>query len=72
MKPHTNPLKAYKETNIRTASQGKLIVMLYEEAIRQIDIAIQELAQKSRKLDLVHNAIVKAQDIITELTVSLD
>ncbi|MFQ3621238.1 MAG: flagellar export chaperone FliS, partial [Spirochaetales bacterium] len=44
----------------------------YEEAIRQIDIAIQELAQKSRKLDLVHNAIVKAQDIITELTVSLD
>lgn len=72
MKPYTDPLKAYKETNIRTASQGKLIVMLYEEAIRQLDLAIQELERKTRKLDLVHNAIVKAQDIVTELMVSLD
>ncbi|MCX7787672.1 MAG: flagellar export chaperone FliS [Spirochaetes bacterium] len=72
MKPYTNPLKAYKETNIRTASQGKLIVMLYEEAIRQLDLAIQELEKKSRQLDTVHNAIVKAQDIVTELMVSLD
>ncbi|GAB4368450.1 MAG: flagellar export chaperone FliS [Spirochaetales bacterium] len=72
MKPYTNPLKAYKETNIRTASQGKLIVMLYEEAIRQLDLAVQELEKKTRKLDLVHNAIVKAQDVVTELTASLD
>lgn len=72
MKPYTNPLKAYKETNIRTASQGKLIVMLYEEAIRQLDLAVHELEQKTRKLDTVHNAIVKAQDIVTELMVSLD
>lgn len=72
MKPYTDPLKAYKETNIRTASQGKLIVMLYEEAIRQLDLAIQELERKTRKLDLVHNAVVKAQDIVTELMVSLD
>jgi len=72
LKPYNNPLKAYKETNIRTASQGKLIVMLYEEAIRQLDLAIQELENKTRKLDIVHNAIVKAQDIVTELMVSLD
>lgn len=72
MKQYTNPLKAYKETNIRTASQGKLIVMLYEEAIRQLDIAIHELENKTRQLDIVHNAIVKAQDIVTELMVSLD
>lgn len=72
MKPYTNPLKAYRETNIRTASQGKLIVMLYDEAIRQLDIAIQELGNKTRQLDIVHNAIVKAQDIVTELMVSLD
>jgi len=72
LKPYNNPLKAYKETNIRTASQGKLIVMLYEEAIRQLDLAIQELENKTRKLDIVHNSIVKAQDIVTELMVSLD
>ncbi|MBP7495816.1 MAG: flagellar export chaperone FliS [Spirochaetales bacterium] len=72
MNPYTNPLKAYKETNIRTASQGKLIVMLYDEAIRQLTLAIQELGKQSRKLDIVHNAVVKAQDVITELTASLD
>ncbi len=72
MNPYTNPLKAYKETNIRTASQGKLIVMLYDEAIRQLTLAIQELGKHSRKLDIVHNAVVKAQDVITELTASLD
>ncbi len=72
MNPYTNPLKAYKETNIRTASQGKLIVMLYDKAIRQLNLAIQELGKQSRKLDIVHNAVVKAQDVITELTASLD
>ena len=72
MNPYTNPLKAYKETNIRTASQGKLIIMLYDEAIRQLTLAIQELGKQSRKLDIVHNAVVKAQDVITELTASLD
>jgi len=72
LNPYTNPLKAYKETNIRTASQGKLIVMLYDEAIRQLTLAIQELGKQSRKLDIVHNAVVKAQDVITELTASLD
>ena len=35
-----NPLNAYRETKIKTASQGRLIVMLYDEAIKQLDIAI--------------------------------
>jgi flagellar protein FliS len=72
LNPYTNPLKAYKETNIRTESQAKIIVMLYDEAIRQLTLAIQELGKQSRKLDIVHNAVVKAQDVITELTASLD
>lgn len=67
-----NPLKAYRETRVKTAGQGQLIVMLYDEAIRRIDEAAGRLDQGSRKLDAVHNAIVKAQDCITELMVSLD
>lgn len=67
-----NPLNAYKETKIRTASPGQLIVMIYDEAIRQTELAIEALDSGSRRLDAVHNAIVKAQDLITELTVSLD
>jgi len=67
-----NPLNAYKETKIRTASQGQLIIMIYDETIRQIDLAVEALGTGNRRLDAVHNAIVKAQDLITELTVSLD
>jgi flagellar protein FliS len=46
--------------------------MLYNEAIKQIDAAVQAIETRSKKLDLVHNAVTKAQDIITELMVSLD
>ena len=67
-----NPLNAYKETKIRTASQGQLIIMIYDETIRQIDLAVDALGGGNRRLDAVHNSIVKAQDLITELTVSLD
>ena len=67
-----NPLNAYKETKIRTASQGQLIIMIYDEAIKQIDIASSGLEEGTKQLDMVHNAIVKAQDLVTELTVSLD
>lgn len=46
--------------------------MLYDEAIRQIDAAVELLDDGSRELDRVNNAVVKAQDIVTELMVSLD
>lgn len=67
-----NPANAYKEIQIKTASQGKLIVMLYDEAIRQLDTAVSLLEKKTKTLDKVNNAILKAQDIISELLVSLD
>jgi len=67
-----NPLNAYRETKIKTASQGQLIIMLYDEAVKQLDIAIDELSTSGRKLDRISNAIIKTQDLITELMVSLD
>lgn len=67
-----NRLNAYKQTSVKTASQGRLIVMLYDEAIRQMDLAIVEMDKPRKKLDSIHNAISKAQDIITELMASLD
>jgi len=69
---NNNPLEAYRETQIKTANQGKLIVMLYDGAIRNINLALELLAEKQRKLDRISNYIIKAQDIITELIVSLD
>ena len=67
-----NPLETYRETQIRTANQGTLIVMLYDGAIRNINLALKSLKEKPRKLDKISNYIIKAQDIITELIVSLD
>ena len=67
-----NPINAYRQTRVKTASQGKLIVMLYDEAIRQIELATQLLGDGGISYDRVNDAIGKAQDIVTELTVSLD
>ncbi len=63
---------AYRHTSVKTASQGRIIVMLYDEAVRQIDLALRLLDDQTRQLDLVNNAVVKAQDVVTELIVSLD
>ncbi len=67
-----NPLNAYRQTRVKTASQGRLIVMLYDEGVRQLDIAIEELSSDAPRLDLINNAIIKTQDVVTELMVSLD
>ncbi|MEE8441491.1 MAG: flagellar export chaperone FliS [Spirochaetia bacterium] len=72
MSTRANPVSAYKETSVRTASGGKIVVMLYDEAIKQLDLAVALLETDTKELDRVSNAILKAQDIITELMVSLD
>ncbi len=71
-------VSAYKETRIRTASQGQLIIMLYDEAIKQLDKSIELLQNNNSgkidpsKIEHINKAILKAQDVITELMVSLD
>lgn len=75
---YSNALSAYKETRIRTASQGQLILMLYDEAIKQLDQATEVLTQESTKkpnpafIERINKSLVKAQEIITELMASLD
>lgn len=65
-------VQAYRQTSVKTATGGRLIVMLYDEAIRQLDRATDLLDNGTKQLDQVNNAVVKAQDIVTELLVSLD
>lgn len=73
---YMNAYTAYKETGVRTASQGKLIVLLYEEAVRQLGTALtyfNELDKvEPRNIEKLNNCIVKTQEIITELMTSLD
>jgi flagellar protein FliS len=61
---------AYKANEISTVSQTRLIVMLYEGSMRFLKIAMESMTP--RKYDIVNNNIIKAQDIITELMLSLN
>lgn len=75
---YPNALSAYRETRVRTASQGQLIIMLYDEAVKQLDHSIELLTLNQRgkpdpsRIEPINKALVKAQEIITELMVSLD
>lgn len=68
--------KAYKEASVKTASQGKLVVMLYEEAVKQLENSIEMIDDGNKieatKIENFGNALQKVEDIITELEVSLD
>ena len=63
----------YKKTQIETADQGKLIMMLYDGAIKFVNKAIELMAdKKANNIEKIHKNIVKAQDIIMELMSSLN
>ncbi len=73
---YTQPYAAYQQTGIKTASKGKLIVMLYEGALKNIHTALDLMDSDSNipvtSLEKFHSCIVKSQEIITELMVSLN
>jgi flagellar protein FliS len=73
---NANPLTAYRETRVKTASPGQLIVMLYDEAIKQSDTAMALLGPESKPrpedIERINASLGKVQDVITELMASLD
>jgi flagellar secretion chaperone FliS len=68
----TDPVQAYRETQIKTANQIKLIVMLYDGAIRHLNLALEDFAGGHERYDRINSHIVAAQDIVSELMASLD
>lgn len=46
--------------------------MLYDESLKQIDIAVSNLGKGKDAYDIANNAILKAHNIIAELSVSLN
>jgi len=75
---YKNVLSTYKETTVKTAGQGQLIVMLYDEAVKQLTKAAEliDLNNKDKKepgrIEQISKAIMKTEEILTELIVSLD
>ncbi len=70
MSAPASKLKIYTQVDVETASQGKLIVMLFNGAIKRAEEAKRQL--KSGKKESVHNNLIRAQDIIGELRAALD
>lgn len=64
-----NPYRQYLVNKVETASPLMLIIMLYDESIKMCSLAMEDMG---RNKESVHNKLIKAQKIITELTVSLN
>jgi flagellar secretion chaperone FliS len=62
---------AYKQVDVETASQGKLIVMLFNGAIQRASEA-SRLLQSDGAISEIHNSLTRAQDIISELRSALN
>lgn len=73
---YQNAYSAYQKNNISTASQGRLVVLLYEGAIKHLNSARNLLGEnaklKPNQIEQFGIHIQKSQAIITELQVSLD
>lgn len=67
---YSSASKVYKKNQIETASPKQLVVLLYEGAIKYIRLA--ELAVEKEDFNKVNTNLLKAQDIVTELMVSLN
>lgn len=67
-----DPVNAYKEIQIKTANQIRLIVMLYDGAIRHTNLAIDAFQEGHRRYDVINSHVIAAQDILSELMASLD
>ncbi|MCA9766041.1 MAG: flagellar export chaperone FliS [Carnobacterium sp.] len=67
---YRNVSNVYKQNQILNATPKKLVVMLYEGAIKNLKLA--ELSAAEKKIEQTSNALIKAQDIIQELMATLD
>ena len=61
---------AYQRSAVLTASQGQLIVMLYDGAFRFLSQASHAMSE--RQFELAHKKLRRAEMIISHLQASLD
>ncbi len=66
----TDHREAYQRAAVLTASQGQLIVMLYDGASRYLNQAA--IALQERQVEQAHNKLRRAEMIISHLQASID
>jgi len=68
-----NNARAYRETDVKTAGPMQLIIMLYDECLRTLEKAQRAFDfEEPERIEAVNTHLLHAQDVITELAVSLD
>lgn len=67
---YSNGYNAYKNNSVNYASKGQLLLMLVDGAVKFSKIARQAIVDDDIKKS--HSAIIKTEDIFTELRASLD
>lgn len=62
-------LASYRSVQVDTASPGKLILMLFDGALRFLHLAEEgfRLTDPRARQETIHNNLIKAQNIILEL-----
>ncbi|HYO84924.1 MAG TPA: flagellar export chaperone FliS [Dermatophilaceae bacterium] len=60
----------YATDTVSTASPARLVTMLYDRLLKDLTVAESGLA--ARDIETIHNALLHAQQIVHELSSSLD
>jgi flagellar protein FliS len=66
----TRPVDRFHADGDGAVSQGRLLVLLYERLLRDLDDAVVGIAARDR--ERAHRSLVHAQDIVSELDLALD
>lgn len=61
---------AYKSNEVLTAPKKKLVIMLYDGAIKNLKLS--KLAMAENSIEKANNAIIKAQNILAEFMSTLN
>jgi flagellar protein FliS len=67
---NANPYKAYKQQSVMTMTPGQVLLAVYDEMIKQINIA--KLGFEDNNLPLINNSLQKSQIILRELQNTLN
>lgn len=67
--PQAHPYQAYHRTNVQTADQRQLIVMLYDGLIRFLRKAAVKIEEED--VEGAHNYLVRSREIVAELMATL-
>lgn len=70
MRPLANPYEKYRQQNVMVANPVELIIMLYDGCIKNMKLA--KIAIDEKNIQETNTYLIKAQDIVTELVMSLD